>query len=192
MSAVALDPLALVLAPSEGRYEWSEGSLIEMAPPTEEHGRGMLFLAALMRAYSEVRSGGQVMPDGYTQRLEAGTVRVPDVAYFRGESLHKLRPTFSEGAADLIVEIVSPDSRVRDRRDKFFDYAKAGVEEYWIVDPMRQRAEFYLLRDGVYEVVEQDAEGRIHSSALPGFFVRVEWLWNPPTQVEAMRELGLV
>ena len=114
--------------------------------------------------------------DGLDQRVAPGIVRIPDLSFFRKENLPKVGAKNSEGAADLIVEIVSPESRTRDRRDKFYEYATAGVEEYWTVDPERRRAEFYRLVEGAYEAVAPDPAGRAHSSVLPGFFIRVDWL----------------
>ena len=54
--------------------------------------------------------------------------------------------------ADFVIEIVSGD-RTRDRSAKFNEYEAGGVGEYWILDPARNRAEFYL-RDsaGVFRV----------------------------------------
>ena len=193
MSALALDPIAAVLAQGEdSRCEFAGGSPIEMSPPSSDHVRKGDFLTALVRAYAEAKGLGEVYGDGLAQRLEPGIVRVPDLSYFRPENAHRVGPTYSEGAADLIVEIVFPESRVRDRRDKFFEYAKAGVEEYWIVDPTGPRAEFYRLVEGAYELVEPDEESRAHSSVLPGFSLRVAWLWNPPSLIEALRESGLL
>ena len=91
-----------------------------------------------------------------------------------------------------MIEIVSRDSRLRDKGEKLYECERAGVEEYWIVDPERQRAEFFRLRDGAYKPVLPDAEGKLHSSTLPGFFLRVEWLWNRPRLREVYRELGLL
>ena len=60
------------------------------------------------------------------------------------------------------------------------------------MDPERRSAEFYRLHEGVYRPVSPDAEGKVHSSALPGFFLRVEWLWNRPKVLDALRELGVL
>ena len=190
MSVVVVDPIAELLATGEGRFEWSDGSLIETAPTSPDHVRKSTFLTTLFQLYVDARGFGEVFGDRLAQRVGPGKARVRDVSFFKKENLRKIGPTNAEGAADLIVEIVSPDSRVRDRRDKFFEYAKAGVEEYWIVDPERRTADFYRLDDGVYDRVEPDNEGRVHSSAMPGFFLRVGWPWNGPTLQKAMRESG--
>lgn len=192
MDAVVLDPMAELLAAPEGRYEWVDGSLVEMSPPpSEEHNDRSLFLAAILRAYVERHALGRVFADNFAQRL-GDNVRIPDVAFFRKDRLGRIERTHSEGGADLVVEVVSPGSGARDRGEKFDEYEAAGVEEYWIVDPGRRHAVFYRLDEGVYRPVPPDAEGRAHSSAVPGFFVRVDWLWKPPTLLDAIRELGLL
>lgn len=192
MSVAALDPVAAVLSAGEGRFEWTEGSLIEMGQPSEEHEDTGSFLTSVMRTYAEAKKAGRAMGDGFIERLNAETVRVPDVAFFKKDNVGKIKRTYSEGGADLVIEIVSPDSKGRDRGDKFYDYEKAGIEEYWIVDPDRRSAEFYRLTKGLYAQVMPDAEGKVHSSALSGFFIRVEWLWNRPEVLDALRELGLI
>ena len=192
MDAVALDPLTEILAAPGERYEWEDGSLIEMAPPpSPEHGRYILFLAEILDAYTQHHDLGVVYPDGLALHL-GETVRVPDVAFLKNASLGRIKPTHCEGGADLVVEIVSPESQARDRGAKFYEYEKAGVEEYWIVDPLRRLAEFYRLAGGFYGLVLPDAEGRVRSSALPGFALRVAWLWDRPKLLDALRELGLL
>jgi Uma2 family endonuclease len=63
---------------------------------------------------------------------------------------------YVDGPADLVIEVVSPESRVRDRREKFREYQVAGVAEYWLIDPMQKTGEVYALSpSGVYERVAQ-------------------------------------
>ncbi len=191
MDAIAIDAIAAFLSAPEGRYEWAGGGLVEMAPPpSSDHGRAVLFLAEILDAYAEYHDVGVVVGDSFALHL-GNTVRVPDVAFFRSESLDRIRPTHCEGPVDLVVEIVSPESGARDRGEKFDEYERAGVEEYWIVDLRRRLAEFYRLQDGLYARVAPDDEGRVFSSVLPGFFLRTAWLWDRPKLTEALRELGL-
>lgn len=191
-AAILVDPLAALDEAGEGKFEFVGGSLVAVAPQSHDHIDKSWFLTTLLKAFVQARGSGLAVGDGFAQRLDPATVRVPDVAYFRPESLARVRPTFSEGGADLVVEIVSLDSQARDRGDKFVEYERAGVEEYWIVDPLRRTASFYRLDEGVYRPVFPDAEDRVASSVLPGFVLRVEWLWNPPPLVDAMRDLGLL
>jgi len=54
------------------------------------------------------------------------------------------------GAPDLIVEILSKSTAIKDKMDKFIVYEKYGVKEYWIVDPFIKSVEVYLLKDGKF------------------------------------------
>jgi Uma2 family endonuclease len=95
--------------------------------------------------------------------------------------LDRLKGTYLEGPEDLVVEIISPESAGRDRGDKFYEYREAGIPEYWLIDPTLQQAEFYHLdAQGRYQLVPPDGEGIYHSRALPGFWLRVDWLWQEP------------
>ena len=105
------------------------------------------------------------------------------------ERLDQLQPTFYLGSPDLIVEIVSPDSRRRDRIDKLAEYEAAGVPEYWLIDPRAREAIFRQLDDdGRYRIIEPE-EGAYVSRAFEGLRLPVAWLWNPPTLYEAQRAI---
>jgi Uma2 family endonuclease len=66
----------------------------------------------------------------------------------------RLKPGFVDGAPDLVVEVLSPSSEVRDRREKLRLYEKFGVREYVVVFPEREYVERYLLTDGRYALPE--------------------------------------
>src|SRR5947207_3233299 len=89
----------------------------------------------------------------------------PDLLFVSREREHLLTRTYLDGPADLAIEIISPDSIDRDRRDKFAEYEAAGVREYWLFDPDRETAEFYELdADGRYHLA--DAEDGIYYSKV--------------------------
>ena len=191
MQPIVVDPIAELLALGEGKREWVRGSVLEMGSTSDEHDETRGYLEGMMRYYAAEQEAGAVKGEQFPERLVENLVRIPDVAFFKKDNRGKIKPTYSDGGADLVIEVGSAESRGRDRGEKYYDYEAAGVEEYWIVDPARRRAEFYRLVEGAYEPVAPDAEGKVHSSALPGFFVRVEWLWNRPKLSTVYRELGL-
>jgi Uma2 family endonuclease len=78
------------------------------------------------------------------------------------------------------VEVISPESIGRDRGEKFYEYERGKVPEYWLLDPLTQRAEFYQLNAGQYRMVPVDTQGVYRSSVLPGFWLKVSWLWQNP------------
>ncbi|MDW8290080.1 MAG: Uma2 family endonuclease, partial [Armatimonadota bacterium] len=71
--------------------------------------------------------------------------RSPDILFVSQQNLHRLKPTYLDGPADLVVEIISPESEERDRTQKFSEYERGGVREYWLIDPEKRLAEFYVL-----------------------------------------------
>jgi len=107
--------------------------------------------------------------------------REPDVLFAATEHLDRVRSTRVEGPADLVVEIMSPESRARDRGEKFYEYQAGGVGEYWLIDPDTRRAEFYQLDDaGIYQAVLPGPDGFYHARELAGLRLRVACLWQDP------------
>jgi len=84
------------------------------------------------------------------------------------------------GGPDIAVEVVSRDSRHRDYNEKRQLYLEAGVAEYWVIDPLKQRVEFLRLENGRYNVVRLDQDRTFRSAVVPGFWLDVEWLLTDP------------
>ncbi len=93
-----------------------------------------------------------------------------------------------EGICDLIVEAVSDSTQAEVRRDteeKRSGYARAGVKEYFILDPSDRHMHFlHLTSDGRYIEIQPDAAGVIHSRVLPGFRFRRADLLKKPDQTD--------
>ncbi len=71
---------------------------------------------------------------------------VPDVAIICDKD--KIKHNGIHGAPDLVVEVLSPSTITNDRGVKKDAYERAGVKEYWIVDPTAKSIEVYYLREG--------------------------------------------
>ncbi|QTA90792.1 Uma2 family endonuclease [Desulfonema magnum] len=67
--------------------------------------------------------------------------REPDILFVSRENTGRLKETFLDGPADIAAEIISPESRTRDKKEKFSEYEKGGVREYWLIDPDEEKAE---------------------------------------------------
>lgn len=106
--------------------------------------------------------------------------RVPDVLVLATENEHRIRRNYIEGPADLAVEIVSPDSVVRDRETKLEEYEMGGVREYWLIDPLEHKATFYALEGERFVALPVEADERVRSRVLPGPWLRPEWLLSEP------------
>lgn len=166
----------------ERHAEWVDGEIIEMSPVSNQHQDVVGFLAALLRVYAEARQLGEIRGEPYQMKPAVSLPgRAPDIFFVATAHLDRLKKTFLEGPADLVVEIISPESRVRDRGEKFFEYEQGGVSEYWLLDPLRQQVEFYQLSEnGIYRTVPLDQEGRYYSAVLPGLWLQADWLWQTP------------
>jgi Uma2 family endonuclease len=105
--------------------------------------------------------------------------REPDSMVILNAHIERIRPTYVDGIADIVIEVLSPESDARDRGDKFVEYEAAGVPEYWLFDPMRQDALIYGRgEDGYYHRLPRDEQGRLISQVLPGFVLSPDVLWQ--------------
>jgi Uma2 family endonuclease len=162
--------------------EWVDGEVIVPMPATRLHQTLVRFLLVLVRTFAAFHRLGEVFDTPFQVRLwPEGPVRQPDLVFVAAAHGGRVTPTGVEGPPDLVVEVVSDDSMQRDRVDKFDEYEKAGVREYWILDnrPDRRRAWFYRLDEqGRFVPILPDADGVVRSSVLSGFWLREAWLWE--------------
>jgi len=173
--------------------EWVNGEVFTMSPASDQHQDLVRFLSALLSLFIEAHDTGWVRSAPFAMHL-ADRAREPDLLFVRKERMGRVQSTYLEGPADLVVEIVSVESIGRDRGDKFVEYEAGGVPEYWLIDPLRERAEIYHLDDqGRYQPMPLEA-GILTSRAVPGFRLRVDWLWRKPLPkiLEAAAELDLL
>ncbi|MDP8924026.1 MAG: Uma2 family endonuclease [Chloroflexota bacterium] len=169
-------------ADEDSRSEWVDGEIIVMAPSNLGHQDLLGFLYKLLDDFVRAHRLGRVFLAGVLMRLATRpSGREPDVLFVANAHLDRLRETYLDGPADLVVEIVSPDSVERDRVEKLGEYEAAGIPEYWVIDLPRKEALFYQLReDGRYRLVLPDDRGVYHSSVLEGFRLKVSWVWQSP------------
>ena len=82
-------------------------------------------------------------------------VRQPDIVLIRRERFEEVVARRGiVGIPDVVVEIVSPSTLRRDKRDKLRTYAKYGIPEYWIADPDGASLEQYILDGDRYEIMD--------------------------------------
>ena len=162
--------------------EWVRGEIVPMSPVSGLHQDVSKFLMFVLDEYVLDHNLGTVRYERFTMRLgSVPSAREPDILFVSNSNLSRLTETFVDGPADLVVEVVSLESRERDRKDKFREYEQGGVQEYWLIDPTRQEADFYLLgEDGLYSPQPIDDDGFYRSRELAGFRIRPEWLWQDP------------
>ena len=85
------------------------------------------------------------------------------------------------GAPDFALEILSPSSAKIDHMVKRWAYSKAGVKEYWIVDPANQLVEVYLLKEGVLELENvYTKEDSVHVHVLENLYIDLANIFPEP------------
>ncbi len=173
-------------------YEWVDGEVIEMSAIEDENNAITVFLCRLLGDYVELRDGGTVRVEPFQMYLQGRPAgRAPDLQVILKASVARLTRLYLDGPADVVVEVTSTSSRTIDRRDKFREYQEGGVPEYWIIDPLRKQAEFYVLENGHFVPAELDDAGLYHSRMLQGVWIDVNWLWNLPAKNEMLKQWGL-
>jgi Uma2 family endonuclease len=167
---------------SDGTWaEWVDGEVIYMTV-ANEHTDLADFFTSLLRFFAESHALGRVFSEPFQMKTGPNFPgRAPDVFFVAHENLSHLKKFFFNGPADLVIEIISTESRARDRGEKFYEYEEGGVREYWLIDPQRKQAEFYQREEnGFYRAIPTNETGIYHSQVLPGLWLKVEWLWQEP------------
>jgi Uma2 family endonuclease len=179
---------------SETRAEWVNGKVVVLSSESRKHQEILGFLHAMLRGYVEKHKLGEVIYM-LLMRLEiVPSARVPDLQFVSQSRLSLMTDYYVDGPADIAAEVVSPESSVRDRTEKLAEYEAAGVREYWLIDPERKRADFFEQgADRRYYPVPL-ADGCYRSGVLPGFWFKVDELWQDelPDTVEVLRRLGVI
>jgi len=158
-----------------------EGVIYMASPDSRQANKLTGFIYRLLEGYAEAREiGGEVVFSRFAFQIGPLNAPEPDVAYISPERVKHLTETRMTGGPDIAVEVVSRDSRTRDYQDKFHLYQEAGVSEYWIIDPIQRRVEFYRLAEKKYQLAPLVDNRRITSEALPGFWIDIDWLLADP------------
>lgn len=134
-----------ILALPDGvRAELIDGQIYYMATPSWTHQRISMMLSRTIGNYIEANGGKcEVLAAPFAVYLNDDDINYyePDITVIC--DISKLDEEGCHGAPDWIIEIVSPSSKPRDYIKKMLKYGTAGVREYWIVDPEKQRVTVY-------------------------------------------------
>jgi len=175
--------------------EWVDGWVVPMSPIGGLHDVLVRFLGSLMGLLLEFDPLGKIRGDPFQMKTGPDLPgRAPDLIFIANENLSRLHDTYLEGPADIAVEVISPGSGYRDREEKFSEYERGGVREYWLIDPQAREAWFFGLgEDSRYRPIPLEDEGVFRSQVLAGWWIEVDWLWEPhPKRLDVLREWGLI
>jgi Uma2 family endonuclease len=155
---------ALELDPTR-RWELSEGTLIMSPRPKLGHQRVSKRLTRLLDDH--LPDGLEALPEieVITSAAFPPSVRDPDIVVVRDRVFEQRPARVSAADVVLVVEVVSPGSRRTDHVMKMHEYAEAGIDNYWIIDPDAPPGDRFLayrLDGDIYRRVPALDEDRVH------------------------------
>ncbi|MDE6908744.1 MAG: Uma2 family endonuclease [Lachnospiraceae bacterium] len=156
--------------PEGTRAELIDGQLYYMAPPNRRHQELAGELFGSIREYIRSNNGScrpYIAPFAVFLNADNRNYVEPDISVICDRD--KLTDNGCNGAPDWIIEIVSPGSRRTDYFTKLFKYRTAGVREYWIVDPEKNRITVYNFE--TEDTLEYSFKDSVQAGIYPGFCI---------------------
>jgi Uma2 family endonuclease len=157
------------------RREIVQGEVLVTPAPSIRHQELIVRLCHALEERIRTHGGGRVFVSRLDVRLSEHDIVEPDVIFVAEDRLDIIQEKYMLGAPSLLIEVVS-DPRT-DRVRKRDLYARAGVPEYWIVDPDADRVEVRRLEGGRYRKPEILESGdTLTTVLLPGLRLDVSEL----------------
>lgn len=131
-------------------YEIVQGVLVMAPSPEDIHQDVILEIAAYLREQIKLTHLGRLFVAPFDVVLSPQNVFQPDVLVVLNAHLERIQRKCVIGAPDLVIEVVSPSSKLYDRVNKHTAYEQAGIPEYWLVYPRQQSIELFVLEGARY------------------------------------------
>jgi len=164
--------------PEDRKAELIDGVMIVPSPPSIRHEQLQIFLLRLIKEFAEQHDLGEVLGSRTAVQLADDQAPEPDILFISKERANIITDRGVFGAPDLVIEVLSATTAAHDRGPKFRAYERAGVRELWLIDPYGPAGTEYYQRQGAgLRPLMPDADGLVHSLALPGFKLHTAWLW---------------
>jgi Uma2 family endonuclease len=167
----------LMALPENGiRYEVVDGALIVNPPPSLTHQGASFQLHTLLRAAARAAGASVTMWEAVGLQLPGEQLLIPDLTVVSAEGTRGRSKLVDPSTAVLVAEVVSPGSTTRDRSEKPYLYAQAGIPNFWRVElgEFRGRSEpspvvlvHTLGDDGEYRLTHQAGAGSMLRVAEP-------------------------
>jgi Uma2 family endonuclease len=161
--------------PGNRLVEFCEGKVELLPMPSQRHQEIVGLLYMLLFSFVTTYRLGKVLIAPFKIRLWSGKIREPDIMFMFSTHSHKRLEQYWQGA-DLVIEVVSPDDPERDTVIKKDEYAKAGISEYWLVNPTSETVTVFMLVEGLLSYKQAGIYSRsqiAESVLLKGFLVEV-------------------
>jgi Uma2 family endonuclease len=164
-----------LLFPDDGRrHELIGGEHYVSPSPRKKHQRSSSRLHNVLGPFIEENRLGFLYSAPFDVILSDEDVVQPDLLFVSKERSSIEKDEGIIGAPDLVVEILSDSSRKTDESVKRKLYEWAGVQEYWIVDPVLESVKVYRMKGDAYERTAElstEAGDRLETPLLPGLTI---------------------
>jgi Uma2 family endonuclease len=175
------------------KAEFINGEIILHSPVKRRHLRVSDNLSSILSIFVKLKKIGSTMVEKAMIALTRNDYE-PDIVFFKREKADLFQDDqMLFPAPDFVVEILSKGTARKDKGIKKEDYALHGVKEYWIIDPIKQTIEQYLLINStdteyfppyIYRIDDD-----IESQVVEGFKIPVRAIFEEEANLEAMKNL---
>ncbi len=146
----------------EGTYCQLINETLVMSPaPIYEHQSLSRDIAFAIHRKTLAHRLGEVLLAPFDVYLDNRNVFQPDIIFVSEERRNIIERKGCMGAPDLVIEIISGSTSTYDRSTKKDVYEKAGVKEYWMINPTSKRCEGFVLTNEKFEAIAP-AKGSFH------------------------------
>lgn len=162
------------------RFEILDGVLIKEPSPNVMHQRVSRRLQRILEDYIwQVDPEGEVFDAPLDVTFQDITVVQPDLFYVSKKQKLIVKDARVDGPPTLVVEIISPSTRRKDRLNKLQIYQRAQVQHYWLVNPEEKTLECFSLQNDVYALVTAGLdENVVEPPGFPGLSIPLKPLWQ--------------
>jgi len=162
----------VALGETAERYELIDGIIVMSPSASQPHSEAFAEVLFQLKIFARRMKSIRVLPE-LDFEVNVLTVYRPDISVYLASRLSNAQAARVERgtlAPDLIVEVLSPSTRALDLTTKRDDYGRAGVDEYWLVDPLTAVVRAFRQQGGVLAEATLVADAlTLESSALSGF-----------------------
>ena len=162
-----------MLCPDDGkRHELIDGEHYVTPSPNTKHQKVVGSLHLLIASWLKAHPIGQIFLSPYDVIFSDSDVVEPDLVYLSNErAAQVITPLHARGVPELVIEIGSKGTRKRDETLKRHLYQRAGVSEYWVVDPEIDVVRVYRREDDRFGrpiELSRESDDVLTTPLLPG------------------------
>ena len=154
------------------QYEIINGEMIRKSAPSPIHQEVLKNLLYIIETYNRLQKKGRLFCAPIDVFLDDYNKLQPDLVFI-SEKKKSITNDGILGVPDLVIEIISPTSVIRDRIEKKNVFERFAIPEFWLVDPQYESIEIYTLKDNRYELFSAATtmEGGLNQSLFEGLSI---------------------